>query len=285
MPRPGIALLLLLLSLQPGVGLALDPASLHVGVFPRRPAVDTQRLFGPLTDFLSTRLGIPVKLHAPADYAAFWSAVEQGRYDLVHYNQYHYIRAHREFGHQLLVKNEERGRSELRAALFVRDDSPIRRVAELDGGKILFGGNRSAMVSYILATDLLRQSGLEAGSYLESFAQNPPKAITAMYYRQGDAAAAGDIVADLPVVINAIGNGRVRQLALSTPIPQLPWAVTENVPGDLQIRLLDTLLALNDDTRGRRILQRLSLTGLRLASDGEYDRVREVVARVLGERF
>jgi phosphonate transport system substrate-binding protein len=285
MPRPGILFLLLLLSLQPSIGLAADATSLHVGVFPRRPAIDTQRLFGPLADFLSARLGIPVTLHAPADYPAFWSAVKQGRYDLVHYNQYHYIRAHREFGHRLLVKNEERGRSELRAALYVRTDSPIRRVTELRDGKILFGGDRSAMVSYILATDLLRQSGLAAGDYLESFAQNPPKAITAMYFHQGDAAAAGEAVADLPIVIKAIGGNGVRKLALSRPIPHLPWAVTGDLPQSLQIQLRDALLALNDDVKGRRILQRLSLTGLRPASDGEYDRVREVVAHVLGERF
>jgi len=283
MSRPGIALLLLLLSLEPGIGLARDPADLHVGVFPRRPAVDTQRLFGPLTDCLPTRLGIPVTLHAPSDYATFCSAVEQGRYDLVHDNPYRDVRAHREFGHQLLAKNEERGRSELRAARLVRTDSRIRRVAEPIRGKILFGVDRSAMVSYVLVTELLRPSGLQAGDYLESFAQNPAKAVTAMYYRQGGAAA-GEIVADLPVVIDATGNDSARKLALSKPIPQLPWTVTDNVPENLQIRPVDALLALNDDSRGRRILQRLSLTGLRLANDGKYDRVREVVVHVPGER-
>jgi ABC-type phosphate/phosphonate transport system substrate-binding protein len=57
--------------------------TLHVGIFPRRPAADAQRMFQPLADHLSAGLNVPLTLDTPPDYASFWSAIEHGRYDRV----------------------------------------------------------------------------------------------------------------------------------------------------------------------------------------------------------
>jgi phosphonate transport system substrate-binding protein len=268
-----------------GIAQADESAALHLGVFPRHPAQDTQQMFEPLRAHLSERLARPVVLHTPVDYPSFWSAIEEGRFDLVHYNQYHYVRAHAELGHRLIAANEEHGRRQIRALVHVRSDSEAQTLDDLRGRKILFGGGPSAMVSYILATDLLRSHGLEDGDYVEQFAQNPIKALVALYFMQADAASAGDPVIDLPSVREQIGTGGLRVLAQSQAIPHLPWAVSASLPHALETAVRDALLDLNTGREGRRILDAMQLSGLRAVEDRQYDVVRRIVARVLDERY
>ena len=258
---------------------------LRIGIFPRRPTTDTQQMFQPLADHLSTVLDLPVTLDAPPDYASFWSAVEQGRYDLVHFNQYHYVRAHHELGYEVIGKNEEFGRSVLRANILARRDSRYRDLNDLRGRKILFGGGRSAFISYILATDMLRDAGLQDGDYIEQFAQNPIKAVIALYYMQSDAAAAGDGASSLPLVKQSFDDRELRVLAQSIAVPHIPWAVSPDIEPARRNALREALQGLNHSAQGRKVLGNMQLTGIRPAQDAEYDVVRNIVARVLGEHY
>ncbi|WP_043106836.1 phosphate/phosphite/phosphonate ABC transporter substrate-binding protein [endosymbiont of unidentified scaly snail isolate Monju] len=138
---------------------AADTTPFRIGVFPRLNQDKTLRQFQPLAEWLGRHLGREVVLESAPDFAAFWERVKAERYALIHYNQYHYIRAHREFGHRVILKNEELGRSQIRATFLVPADSHIRNIAQLRGMKILFGGGKGAMVTHILARDLLRAGG------------------------------------------------------------------------------------------------------------------------------
>ncbi|WP_078117996.1 PhnD/SsuA/transferrin family substrate-binding protein [Thiosocius teredinicola] len=261
------------------------PDEIKLGVFPRRSAEVTQRFFQPLADYLTERLGVPVTLHTPADYPAFWAAIERGDYDLIHYNQYHYIRAHRQYGHLVIARNEEFGRDTLRTTIWVRRDAPFKTLAALKGQKILFGGGKSALVSYIVAVDMLREAGLQPGDYLEQFAQNPPKATIGLYYGQADAAAAGDVVTLLPSVQRQIRTEQLRVLAYGKPLPHLPWAVTPDIEPELRKKLIQALRDLNLSHEGRAVLQSMRMTGIRDAKDSDYDLIRSVVRRITGESY
>ena len=73
-------------------------ADVVMGVFPRRPAAATVAAFKPLAAHLSKVLGEKVIIVAPKNFKAFWKGVKKGQFDLVHYNQYHYIKSHKEQG-------------------------------------------------------------------------------------------------------------------------------------------------------------------------------------------
>ncbi|MCB1923173.1 MAG: PhnD/SsuA/transferrin family substrate-binding protein [Gammaproteobacteria bacterium] len=263
-----------------------DVTSLRVGVFPRRPTAETRRMMQPLVAHLSRQLQMPVTLFTPPDYPSFWRAIEQNRYDLVHYNQYHYVRAHKTLGHRLVARNEEQGSNQIRASVLVRNDSPIHTLDQLRGRKIMFGGGRGAMVSYILAVDLLREAGLDDGDYIAQFALNPPQAVTAMYFGQADAASSGRIALTSDTFTPQIGDStQLREIAKSAAIPQLPWAVRADVPTTLQRRITRALVGLSDTPSGSPILHQLQLTAFATAVDADYDNVRAVVARILGEQY
>ena len=81
-----------------------DPITL--GVLPRRGLQDTAKAYGPLAEYLSIKVGQRVELKLTPDYDTFWRAVSAQQYDVVHYNQYHYIRSHKELGYRLLLVND-----------------------------------------------------------------------------------------------------------------------------------------------------------------------------------
>jgi len=258
-----------------------DP--LIMGIFPRRNAVDTVRMFTPLAQYLSRRLGREVRVVTSKDFESFWQGVIQRRYDIVHYNQLHYIKSHDQAGYRVILKNEEFGESTIASTILVRADAGIRALPELRGKTIMFGGDRSAMMSYVVPTALLRRAGLSAGDYIEEFAKNPPNALLGSYFGQAAASAVGDVVIRLPRVVEAIDPSTMLVLAKSEPIAHLPWAVKGSMTPRLAKRIQEILAALAGSREGRRVLHHTKLTRLLPATDSEYDICRRLIDEVAGE--
>lgn len=151
---------------------------LKLGVFPQlNPQITTQQ-FTPLVQYLSKELHRPVQLEVSKDFESFWESVTQERYDIVHYNQYHYVRSARECGYRVILKNEEYGKDSVASVLIVRKDSGIQSIKDLRSKKVVFGDGPSAMVSYIQNTYLLRQAGLQHGDYQREYAISPQSIIS-----------------------------------------------------------------------------------------------------------
>jgi phosphate/phosphite/phosphonate ABC transporter binding protein len=262
----------------PGIQAADD--SLVIGVFPRRNAVETTNLFTPMANYLSERLGRQVKLITAKDFEAFWQGVTERRYDIVHYNQYHYIRSAESY--EVIAHIEEFGKSTIAGVLYVRKDSGITTVAQLRGRTVLFGGGEDAMVSYIANRYLMLQAGLKKDDFKSLFAVNPPNSILALHRRQADAAGAGDGVLDLPLVKKAVNPDELVALASSAPLLQLPVAVKRTMPVKLRKSIQSILVGLKDSEAGRQVLKSAVLTGMGQAEDKDYDPHRKIVRAVMG---
>lgn len=270
--------LLLLLILFPYTAPLWAKEALTVGIFPRRNAVLTTQLFTPLTDYLSKALNRPVKLVTAKDFASFWEGVEARRYDLVHYNQYHYI--HSTDNYTVIACNQERGSDEIAGALYVRRDSGIDTITDLRGKDIIFGGGEDAMMSYVVPRYLMQQGGLVEGDYQVHFASNPLNAVLAVYFQQISAGGAGDVVMNLPKVKNIIGDDEVKYLAVSEKIKHLPWAVRSDMPKSLRQQIQRLLVNLAKSEQGRAVLKAARLTGMSEAADPDYEGARKIIGKL-----
>jgi len=259
--------------------------ALKVGIFPRRNAEVTVSLFRPMIEYLSAKLERPVELITSKNFTTFWEELKAGRYDVAHMNQYHYIMAHQQMNYKVILKIEEYHHATIAGALLVRKDSGIKTIADLKGKKIVFGGGPKAMQSYIIATYLLRQGGLQAGDYEEQFAKNPPNAIMSAYYHQADAAGTGDRVFNLPMLEKQIDVNQLQFLARGEQLPQLPWVVRGDMEESLSKQIQLLLADLKNHPQGQKILEQAHLTGLLLASDEEYDPHRKIIQAVYGEQY
>ena len=260
---------------------AADPA-LTLGIFPRYNATETTTMYTPLAEHLSERLGRKVTLVISKDFDSFWQAVEQQRYDIVHYNQYHYIRSAQNY--RVIAHTQEFGKSAVAGAVFVRKDSGITDISQLRGRTVIFGGGKDAMMSYIAPRFLMMRAGLKEDDFRTEFAVNPPNALLALYHKQADAAGGGDILIDLPVVRNAINAGELRILATTEPLLFLPWAVKRSTPPKLRDAIQATLTELDSNAPGKTVLKAARTTGIGKAEDKDYVPHRRMTDAVFGSK-
>ena len=101
---------------------------LVIGVFPRRSVQETITMFKPLGEKLQSELGIPVRVSSSKDFPTFWKTLKAGKFDIVHFSQYHFLLAKNDLNFKGLVQNEEGGRSSMYSAIYVRKDSGIKTI-------------------------------------------------------------------------------------------------------------------------------------------------------------
>lgn len=261
-------------------GLQAAEEALTLGIFPRNKASETTTMYTPLANYLSERLGRKVVLVTAKDFDSFWKAVTERQYDIVHYNQYHYIRSAQSY--RVVAHNQEFGKNAVAGALYVRKDSGITNLAQLRGRTVIFGGGKDAMLSYIAPRFLLMQAGLKEGDFKTEFAVNPPNTMLALYNKLADAAGGGDILIDLPVVKNAIDTQQLRLLAATEPLLFLPWAVKRTMPAQQAESIQSTLVELGRSDVGKIVLKAAQTTGIEKAGDKDYDPHRKMVNAVFG---
>ena len=257
--------------------------NLVLGIFPRYNATDTATMYMPLADYLSQRLGnIKVTVATTKDFDTFWKGVEEQKYDIVHFNQYQFIRSAQNY--RVIAHSQEFGRSAVAGAIFVRRDSGITDLAQLKGRTVIFGGGKDAMLSYIAPRFLLMGAGLKEEDFKSEFAVNPPNALLALYHRQADAAGGGDILVDLPVVKNAIDAGELKVLATTDPLLFLPWAVKRTMPAKLRNSIQSILTELGQNAAGKEVLKAAKTSGINKAEDKDYAVHRTMVNAVMGPK-
>lgn len=271
--------LAVLVAAAPRVGAADD--SLVIGIFPRYNATETTTMYTSLADHLSERLGgTRVTVITSKDFESFWKGVEEQKYDLVHYNQYHHIRSARTY--RVIAHAEEFGKSAVAGAIYVRKDSGITDISQLRGRTVIFGGGKDAMMSYIAPKFLMMRAGLKEGDFKTEFAVNPPNALLALFHKQADAAGGGDILIDLPVVRKAINTEELRILATTEPLLFLPWAVKRSMPAKQRDAIQAILTELDGSAAGKNVLKAAKTTRIGKAEDKDYTTHRRMTDAVFG---
>jgi phosphonate transport system substrate-binding protein len=258
---------------------AADDA-LTLGVFPRYNASETTTRYTPLAEYLQERLGRKIVLVTSKDFQSFWRGVEERRYDIVQYNQYHYIRSAKTY--QVIAHNKEFGKSTMAGALYVRKDSGITSLAQLRGRTVLFGGGEDAMIGYIAPVYMMLQAGLKKDEFTSQFTITPINSVIGVYRKQADAAGSADNAVGQPVIRNAINTDELTALAVSEQLLHLPWAVKRTMPAQLRQTIQSSLVDLENSEAGRNLLKTALLTGIGKADDKDYDPHRKMVRAVMG---
>jgi phosphonate transport system substrate-binding protein len=89
----------------------------------------------------------------------------------------------------------------------------------------------------------------------------------------------------MPRITAQIDTRQLRILARSEPIAHLPWAVSPYLEPEKINALQQAMLSMNDSNEGRRLLKSAGMSGIRPASDSEYDTTRIIIKRATGENY
>ncbi len=238
----------------------------------------------PVARYLESALGRPVETFAATDYAGVVEALKNETADAGFMGPLQYIIANRQAGARPILAELYNGSATYESHVFVRKDSGIDSLAELEGKTIAFvdplssSGYLYPLQTFVTA-DLIDSAGA-ADSFFRKvyFAGGDEQAVRAVLNRFVDAAGVGQYSVGL---LRPEEREAMRILGRSRPIPSHCVVVREGLDEGSAQALQEALLALNEGP-DRPLLRHLySVDGYAEATHKTYSDV-EALARELG---
>jgi phosphonate transport system substrate-binding protein len=216
------------------------------------PQENPEKLLGDvqvITDYLAGEIGVPVEGYVTLDHAAAVEALRSGGADISFSGALPYVLAHDQVGAEVLLSEVYRGRSDYVARIFVRKDSGIADLADLEGRTIAFADPISES-GYLYPLEIIADAGLiERGADPQSFfgrvyfAGGYQQAIQAVANGLVDAAGVSEF-ADL--LLSPAQQNQVTWIAESEPIPAHAVIARKDLDPALKQRFVAAMLKLNE---------------------------------------
>lgn len=249
------------------------------------PAQDIQALSdnGKVLElFLKKDLQMEVKVELPVSYIAVVEAFGSKRADVAIINTFGYILANDKYAVEARLKLINRGRDEYYGQIIARTDGP-KSIKELKGKKFAFVDPASTS-GYLLPLRLFKQENINIKEHV--FAGRHDTVVTAVYQRQVDAGATFYVPPDddgtfkdarmlvktqFPDVFD-----KIKILQLTGPIPNDPVAFRKDLPEELKIKIINSLVKYIKSEEGAKTMHNMyHITDFKVASDKDYDKVRQ----------
>lgn len=261
---------LLGITLLPSTGVHADAKELQFGsVAMDIPAIMHKRL-KPLTRYLSAALQRPVSLRLSPNMGEAIKEVTSGNVDITYLTPVAYLKAKEQGDVQLVAKTVTNGESSFQLMIVVKEDSPIKTVAQLAGKSFAFGDEKAL---------LQRATVVEAGISLDKFSEYK---FIGHYDNIARAVVNGDFDAGIlkDTMANAWAGKGLRILYSSPQLPPYNIAASKNVDSETLAALRKAFLELDKNKpEHMKIIQALDkqYDGFAPATHAEY----EVVAKMI----
>ncbi|TVQ34906.1 MAG: phosphate/phosphite/phosphonate ABC transporter substrate-binding protein [Geminicoccaceae bacterium] len=245
------------------LGLAAGPAtadwretqrSLTVGIPPIENAEEGQRRYGPLAEYLSETLGVPVTLRMANAYSGIIQAMDAGEAHVAMFGAAAYAAAYDVLGGDLeplahaVSRTGDRGYFGI---VVVRADSEAQSLDDLKGQTLAFADPNSAS-GYLVPNFYLNQLGFGQGHFAQTgFAGSHENGILAVVRGTYDAAATWHFSEDNGAAQRMIDRGQLEPGAIrviweSPLIPSDAWSIRASAPDDLKADLLEALTTFHE---------------------------------------
>ena len=239
-----------------------------------------------VASWLKTRFDREVRPVVFGDYPGLVDAISEGEVDFAWMPPLTFVRA-ADRGVGVVALAQRYGRPTYESAIVVRADSPLVELADLRGKSVAFVDRESAS-GYLFAADLIKRE-LGADVLKEQHFQGSHKAVTDAVRRKWVDAGVTYVVRDAEGRIKYSGwldlaeasEIPLRVLATTDPIPCDAIAHRPGLPTGIVERLAKTLVEVEDDELGRKVLTEVfHTTGMMRADLRIYDAVRDAMQRV-----
>jgi phosphonate transport system substrate-binding protein len=236
--------------------------------------------YQPLVDYLSKHTERPWELHINTSYQQTVDELCSGHLTAAYLGPLTYVRAHAKCGAEPVLRLQTGGRDTFRSYILVRDDSPVKELADLQGKRFGFGSALSTS-SHLVPRSMLIKAGIELGDGTEClYFEHHERAARAVLVGEADACGVRDIVGE-----RFLERG-LRLLARSQPIPNFPFVVAPKGLDDVRRQLVHALVELPQQdpeiARGIADWDEELASGFVSSNDAEYDGVRALAKEVFG---
>ena len=238
----------------------------------------------PVVSYLENELGVKVKAFPATDYAAVVEALRHGTADAGFMGPLQYVLAHQEAGARPILGEIYDGSATYVSRIFVRKDSGIKSLADLEGRSIAFTDPVSSS-GYMYPLDVFKSAGLIKDRFAADqffkrtyFSGGDEQAIRAVLNRFVDAAGIGQYSYNL---LRPDERDQVISIGESKAIPSHCVVVRKDLDKGLADGLQNALLALNDGPN-RGLLKNLYSVDGYVPVDHETFSAVEAMARDYG---
>lgn len=232
---------------------------------------EMHRRLTPLTKYLSETLRRPVTLKLSPNMSAAIDDVAKGDVELAYLTPVAYLKAQAKGNVQIVVKTVTNRQASFQLMIVVRQDSPIKRVEDLQGKTFAFGDK---------AAILQRAVVVGAGTPLETLGEYK---FIGHYDNIAKGVASGDFDAGILKDTTAADwqSKGLRVLYSSPPLPPYNIAASSKMDPGLLKQIGRAFLDLDiKNPAHKAVIQALDneYDGFAATSDAEYDVVRKLIA-------
>jgi phosphonate transport system substrate-binding protein len=254
-----------------------NPDKLRIALLPDENAATIIQNAQPLKKYLEEVLKKPVEIIVTTDYSSMIEAMRFGRIEVGYFGPFSYVLAKSKASEiEPFGVGVEKGKPNYQSILIATVDGPVKELADIKGKPFAFG-DRASTSSHLAPRAHLAKKGLigDADYKVVHLGQHDAVA-RAVAAGQVPAGALSEQIYRVLVETKKIDPTKIRQLALSDPIPNYPLTMQ----GYLQPELKDAIKRAFLDLKDPAILKLFRVEAIAAATDKDYDVLRDM-AKVL----
>ncbi|MDP1586042.1 MAG: phosphate/phosphite/phosphonate ABC transporter substrate-binding protein [Bradyrhizobium sp.] len=254
-----------------------NPDKLRIALLPDENAATIIQNAQPLKVYLEGVLKKPVEIIVTTDYSSMIEAMRFGRIEVGYFGPFSYVLAKSKateidpFG-----VGVEKGKPNYQSIVIATADGPVKEIADIKGKPFAFG-DRASTSSHLAPRALLAKQGLigDADYKVVHLGQHDAVA-RAVAAGQVPAGALSEAIYRVLVESKKVDPTKLRQLALSDPIPNYPLTMQGYLKPELKDAIRKAFLDLKDPA----ILKLFRVEAIAAATDKDYDVLRDM-AKIL----
>ncbi|ODT26431.1 MAG: phosphate ABC transporter substrate-binding protein [Hyphomicrobium sp. SCN 65-11] len=254
-----------------------NPDKLRVALLPDENASTLIQNAQPLKKYLQDTLKKEIEIIVTTDYSSMIEAMRFGRIEVAYFGPFSYVLAKSKAPEiEPFAVGVEKGKPNYQSILIANVDGPVKELKDVKGRPFAFGDQASTS-SHLAPRAHLAKNGLIGDTDYKVVHLGKHDAVArAVAAGQVPAGALSEQIFRTLVEGNKIDTAKIKQIALSDPIPNYPMTVQGYLKPELKDAIKKAFLELKDPT----ILKLFRVEGLAAATDKDYDVLRDM-AKIL----
>jgi len=258
-----------------------------IGLIPEENIFDQVKKHRPLAAYLSKKLGIKVRLTILSRYGDIIDKFESGKMDGAFFGIMTGYLAMEKLGVvPIATPVGLDGKSTVQSYIFVRKDSGIKTVKDMQDKRIAFVDSLT-VTGYLFAVSYLKEQGVhnpEAYFKEHYFTGSHDSVIYSVLDNRADIGCAKDRIYKKMIEKDRSINNELTVIATSRDFPSATLCVRKSMPTQLKTKLKNVLLRMGEEAEGKEVLNKLGALNFEDAQKRNYSFVKDII-RKTGKAF
>lgn len=244
---------------------------LVMGMHPFKPAVELHKIFKPIADHISQKVGKPVELQVARSNDDTADKVGKGQFDFSYMGSAVYIKAREENGVIPLGQTYNNGKAYFNGVIVIKKGSGIKSMRDLKGKSFAFGDPNSTLTHlvpvYMLLNADVRLADLKKYAFVGSHDN----------MAMGVLAGAFDAASIAPETAEKYKEKGLEVLLKTPDLPEHVFAANKDLDPATVAKIQEALTTM-DPSLYKAI--RPSLTGIKKFNDKDFDQLRSIFKKI-----